>query len=102
VQLLQTNSGKVLPTTVDEQLSGLKSRLISPHICPKSLNFPSDSATMKPEALDAFATHSIRPGALEAATSDQGNTSKGEITNMEEEKKDVSLRTSTLSNDGSI
>jgi hypothetical protein len=57
---------------------------------------------MKPEALDAFATHSIRPGALEAATSDQGNTSKGEITNMEEEKKDVSLRTSTLSNDGSI
>jgi len=84
--------GNVSPTTIDEQLSRLKSRLISKSICPKSLNSPSDdsSATMKPEALDAFATHSIRPGAFEAATSDLGYTNDGEAPAMKGGKKEVS------------
>lgn len=45
---------------------------------------------MRPEALDAFATHSIRPGALEAAVSDLGDTNNGETPAMKDKKKDVS------------
>lgn len=56
---------------------------------------------MKPEALDAFATHSIRPGALEAATSDQKITNKSEIPNMDEHKINVSLRVPPSTDKGS-
>lgn len=55
---------------------------------------------MKPEALDAFATQSIRPGALEAAAADQGDTSKSGVQNMEEKKNDVSLNTALEVNSG--
>ncbi|KAF1931578.1 uncharacterized protein M421DRAFT_89868 [Didymella exigua CBS 183.55] len=65
-------------------------RLTSPTLCQKSLDSPSEESAMviKPEALDAFATRSTRPGALEAATANQGDTIKNETPNMEGKKKD--------------
>ncbi|KAF3045125.1 hypothetical protein E8E12_009461 [Didymella heteroderae] len=43
---------------------------------------------MKPEALDAFATQSLRPAALEAAVTGQEDAGKSGTTNTEYQKKD--------------
>lgn len=45
---------------------------------------------MKPEALDAFATQSIRPGALDAAAADQGETTQDDKENNMTAQEDVS------------
>ena len=80
MQSSQTNTGNDPLATISEQSSSLSYRLL----------FPSDhsSTTMRPEALDAFATHSLRPAALEAASSDQKTADKSEILNMDEDEKD--------------
>jgi hypothetical protein len=96
---LQTSGSILFPcTTINEQLDRFKHRPASPTYSPKPHNSPSseDSSVMKPEALDAFATQSIRPGALEAATVNRKNTSKSETPNMEEGKRDVSLSAALL------
>ena len=45
---------------------------------------------MKPEALDAFATQSIRPGALDAAAADQGETTQDDKESNMTAQEDVS------------
>lgn len=44
---------------------------------------------MKPEALEAFATQSIRPGALEAASAEQEETGQSKTEATMTEQKDV-------------
>jgi hypothetical protein len=49
-----------------------------------------DATIMKPEALDAFATQSIRPGAMEAATAEPPEDHQRSTETNTAEQKDVS------------